>query len=278
MNDEKKRLYWLKLKEDFFDEKYIKIMRKLPDGDALVIVYLKIQLCCLKTQGYLYFDHLCKSFEEELAVMLDEDINKVRLALMTLEKFNLVESVDTDTMYLITMSDNIYSENSTAEKVRKWREKKKRLQCNQNVTEVKPKCNQIETKLKSKCNLDIDIYKDKDIDLDIDKEKEIEDKFDRFDRSDKATLSKNVEKADSVFTKELIRKGYIEGTEYEILEFDNFFQNELWHYPISKIFQCISYVLSRVPTNIDNKFMYMKTSLIEYLNQPEDKYKGTWLE
>ena len=118
MLEQNKRLYWLKLKEDFFDEKYIKIMRKLPEGDSLVIVYLKIQLRCLKTDGYLYFDHLCNSFEEELSVVLDEDINMVRLALATLERFNLIEFVDTDTMYLITMSDRIGSETSVSERVR----------------------------------------------------------------------------------------------------------------------------------------------------------------
>ena len=102
MQEQNKRLYWLKLKEDFFDEKYIKIMRNLPEGNSLVVVYLKIQLQCLKTNGYLYFDHLCNTFEEELAVALNENPAIVKLTLTTLEKFNLVEFVDTDTMYLIT--------------------------------------------------------------------------------------------------------------------------------------------------------------------------------
>lgn len=267
MLEQNKRLYWLKLKEDFFDEKYIKIMRKLPEGDSLVIVYLKIQLRCLKTDGYLYFDHLCNSFEEELSVVLDEDINMVRLALATLERFNLIEFIDTDTMYLITMSDRIGSETSVAERVRKWRKNKQLLQCNDTVTQVKHLGN---------TDIDIDIEKDIELDIELekDKEKEIEDKFDRFDKAD---YSENIKKCSSIFTKELIRKRYIEGTEYEIEEFDKFFDSEFRYQPVVTVFKCINYVLSRLPTNIDNKFMYMKTSLLNYMNQ-EDKYKGTWLD
>lgn len=50
-----KRYYWLKLKEDFFDEKYIKALRKLPQGDSQVIVYLKMQLKSLKTEGIINY-------------------------------------------------------------------------------------------------------------------------------------------------------------------------------------------------------------------------------
>ena len=40
---DKKRYYWLKLKDTFFEEKTTKFLSKLPDGDKLVITYLKMQ-------------------------------------------------------------------------------------------------------------------------------------------------------------------------------------------------------------------------------------------
>lgn len=47
-----KRYFWLKLKEDFFDEKYIKALKRLPQGDSLIIVYLKCNFIALKQRVF----------------------------------------------------------------------------------------------------------------------------------------------------------------------------------------------------------------------------------
>ena len=129
-----KKYYWLKLKEDFFDEKYIKALRKLPDGDALTIVYLKMQLKSLKTEGIIQYDHILPSAEEELALVLDEDVNIVRLTLSAIINMGLVEQWENDTLYMVAMQNLIGSETAVAERVRKHREKQKKLQCNTEVT------------------------------------------------------------------------------------------------------------------------------------------------
>lgn len=51
MNAPEKKYFWLKLKENFFDDKQIRFLRTLPDGDKIVITYLKMQLKSLKTAG-----------------------------------------------------------------------------------------------------------------------------------------------------------------------------------------------------------------------------------
>ena len=71
-----RRFFWLKLKEDFFDEKQVKYLRKLPDGDKLTIVYLKMLLKSIRTEGVLKYDQILPSCEAELAMILDEDENK----------------------------------------------------------------------------------------------------------------------------------------------------------------------------------------------------------
>ena len=133
MKDNKK-YYWLKLKEDFFEEKYIKALRKLPDGDALTIVYLKMQLKSLKTEGIIQYDRILPSAEEELALVLDEDVNIVRLTLSAIVNMGLVEQWENDTLYMVAMQNLIGSETAVAERVRKHREKQKLLQCNTKVT------------------------------------------------------------------------------------------------------------------------------------------------
>ena len=133
MSDNKK-YYWFKLKEDFFDDKYIKALRKLPDGDALCIIYQKMQLKSLKTEGFIKYDKILPSAEEELALILDEDLNKVKLTLHALLSMGLVEKWENDTFYMVAMQNLIGSETAVAERVRKHREKQKMLQCNTQVT------------------------------------------------------------------------------------------------------------------------------------------------
>lgn len=144
---EDRKYYWLKLKEDFFDEKQIKYLRKLPDGDKLVIVYLKMQLKSLRTEGFIKYDKILPSNEEELAMILDEDINIVKLTIGALIQTKVIEQLDDGSFYMIAMQNLIGKEGQSAERVRQFRERQKvlALQCNEPVT---------------KCNTEIEIEKD----------------------------------------------------------------------------------------------------------------------
>ena len=156
-----RKYYWLKLREDFFEEKQIKYLRKLPDGDKLAIAYLKMQLKSLRTEGYIKYDRIMPSNEEELAMILDEDVNIVKLLISALERVGAVEVLDDGSFYLIAMQDLIGKEGQSADRVRKFREKQKQLalQCNTDVT---------------KCNVEIEIEKEIEIDIEKDKEKDKE--------------------------------------------------------------------------------------------------------
>lgn len=68
-----KKYYWLRLKDDWFNSKVIKKLRKIAGGDTYTIIYLKMQLLSLKNEGKLYYEGVEDSFEEELALDLDED-------------------------------------------------------------------------------------------------------------------------------------------------------------------------------------------------------------
>ena len=159
-----KRYYWLKLKDTFFEEKTTKFLRKLPDGDKLVITYLKMQLKSLKANGIIKYDRLMPSCEEELSLILDEDINIVKFTIRALLQSNAIEILDDNSIYMIAVQELIGKESGSAERVRRFRENKKvALHCNTNV---------------QKCNTEIDIEKDIDIDIerdiDIDIERDIE--------------------------------------------------------------------------------------------------------
>ena len=122
-----KKYYWLKLKEGFFEEKQIKYLRKLPDGDKLVIAYLKMQLKSLKTEGFIKYDKILPSNIEELAMVLDEDTNIINLMIGALQKVNAIEILDDGSFYMIAMQELIGKESESAERVRRFREKEKQL-------------------------------------------------------------------------------------------------------------------------------------------------------
>ena len=44
-----KRYYWLKLHENFFRQAVIRFLRKMPEGDSIVIIYLELLLMSIKT-------------------------------------------------------------------------------------------------------------------------------------------------------------------------------------------------------------------------------------
>lgn len=67
---EKKRYFWLKLKEDFFEQKEIKKLRRQEGGDTSVLIYLKMQLHSLKDEGKVFFRDLKKTFAKKLHLNL----------------------------------------------------------------------------------------------------------------------------------------------------------------------------------------------------------------
>ena len=136
-----KRYYWLKLQSDFFDSKRIKKLRQMAGGDTYTIIYLKMQLLAIKTDGILTYTGLEDNFADELALDLDENPDDVRMTLAFLLRCGLAETSD-DVNYLIPYAAiNTGSEGVGAERVRKFREKQKALQGNADVTQVKRLCN-----------------------------------------------------------------------------------------------------------------------------------------
>ena len=146
-----KKYYWLKLKNDFFTDKRIKKLRTIAGGDTYTIIYLKMQLLSLKDDGYLYFDNVEDTFEEEIALEIDENVEDVKVTINFLMRNGLLEQKEVDEYELIETRQCIGSETASTIRSRKSREKKKMLQCNTNAT---------------KCNIEIE--KEKDIEIDKD--------------------------------------------------------------------------------------------------------------
>lgn len=118
-----KRYYWLKLQDGFFSSKRIKKLRKMAGGDTFTIIYLKMQLLAMKTDGYLRWSGLEDDFASELALDLDEDPDNVKLTLAYLINCGLVETSDNITFFLPWAVENTGSETSAAKRMRDMRER-----------------------------------------------------------------------------------------------------------------------------------------------------------
>lgn len=154
---EPKRYFWLKLHKDFFQRKEIKRLRKIAGGDTYTIIYLKMLLRSIMSDGKLYFDGLEDDFASELALDLDEKEENVQITIQYLLKSGLLEMCSDEEYYLPDTKDSTGCETAVASRVRKHRERKKALQCNAGVTQVKRLCNG-------------EIEKELEIDKEIDKE------------------------------------------------------------------------------------------------------------
>lgn len=120
-----KRFYWLKLKEDYFSSPKIKKLRKIAGGDTFTIIYLKMQLLSVKNEGFIEYENIEPTFEEELALKLDEDLDNVGVTLNYLKSMSLIEESDTNKFFLVEASNQIGSEGQSAERKRRFDEKKK---------------------------------------------------------------------------------------------------------------------------------------------------------
>lgn len=154
-----RKYYWLKLKNDFFSSKEMKLLRKIAGGDTYTIIYLKLQLLSLKNEGRLFFDGIVDTFAEELAIEIDEDVDNVKATILFLTKCGLAEMTSDTELLLTSVPSLVGSESAVTERVRKHREQQKVLQCNADVTQVKQKCNtEIEIEIEKDIEKDIDIY------------------------------------------------------------------------------------------------------------------------
>ena len=173
---EPKRYFWLKLHKDFFQRKEIKRLRKIAGGDTYTIIYLKMLLRSIMSEGKLYFDGLEENFSSELALDLDESEENVQITVTYLLNSGLLEMRSEDEYYLPDTKNSTGCETAVAARVRRHRDKKKALQCNADVTQVKHLCNgEIEKELNTELYKEIE-HRDRDITISTTRDKEEEEK------------------------------------------------------------------------------------------------------
>ncbi len=163
-----KQYYWLQLKEDFFRQKEIKLLRKIAGGDTYTIIYLKMMLMSLKDEGKILYEGVGSNLAEEIALEIDEDVENVQITINYLMSKNLLVTSSEYEGFLSDVPNLIGSESDSARRVRKHRQIKKdeekKLQCNaktlQSNTEVTNGNTEIEIDIEIEKEIDIEQEKD----------------------------------------------------------------------------------------------------------------------
>lgn len=184
-----KKFFWIKLKQDFFNDPYIKLLRRMAGGDTYTIIYLEMLVKSASTGGMLYFQGAGQDIAEELSLILDENVEDVRALLAYLEAKKLITHPEIkEDVFLVASADLTGSETDSAIRVRKFRERQqvKALQSNTYVTNGNDK---LEIDKETETDLDIDKELDIKTDLETDKQK-LENKQSSVVTNSKALLLK----------------------------------------------------------------------------------------
>lgn len=160
-----KRYYWIQLTQDFFNSKEMKLLRKIAGGDTHTIIYLKMMLLSLEDNGRIYFDSVGDNLAEELSLVIDENVEDIKITLMFLEAKGLMSRNNEREYFLEQVPEMVGSETASARRVRKHREKQVALQSNSDVTSRNGDI-EIEKEQEKKKEKEKESEKDKDINID----------------------------------------------------------------------------------------------------------------
>lgn len=154
MANTEKKYYWLKLKEDFFEDDTIEWIEEQPGGEKYSLFYLKLCLKSLKTNGILIRnvgEMLIPYDIKKLAEITKTDIDTARVAMDIFKNIGLVQILESGAIYMVQLEKMVGSESKWAEKKRLQRSRKKDAlpppeESEDNVLDVSSKCpGEIET-------------------------------------------------------------------------------------------------------------------------------------
>ena len=173
-----KKYYWLKLPKGFFDMKEVRYLRLKEYGEIYVIIYLKLLLMSLETDGQITFEHYSDTPEEEIAFAIDEEVEHVKAVLDFLISKNHI-TVSNDVYCIEKLAEMVGKEGRTASIMRNARAKEKQNDSNK-IQDVTENCHDVTDKNNNvtdcvtllhreeeeKSREDKEIDKDKEIDID----------------------------------------------------------------------------------------------------------------
>lgn len=133
---------WVKIVTDIFDNRKIKQIEALPDGDTIIVIWFKI-LCLAGTindNGNIYITQEIPYTDETLATQFNRPLKTIQLALHTFQSFGMIEIIDDilkvsnwETYQNVAGMEKIREQ--TRKRVARYRENQRLAECNVTVTQ-----------------------------------------------------------------------------------------------------------------------------------------------
>lgn len=136
---EKKRYYWIKLKENFFDLETIDWLMSQKNGCEYIVLYQKLCLLTANKNGRLAIkigEMIIPYDVNKIARDTKFDIDTVIVAMELFKKVGLIYEQEDGVLRIPYVDELVGSETSSAQRVREHRQRKA-LQCNNDVTQEK---------------------------------------------------------------------------------------------------------------------------------------------
>ena len=134
-----KRYYWIKLKTNFFNQETIDFLLSQKNGCEYIVLY---QMLCLNTANN-NGEMSSKIGEMIVPYNIDKivrdtkyfDFDTVTVALELFKKLGLIYEEEDKILKITNFDEMVGRETMSAKRVREYRERKKALQCNNDVTQ-----------------------------------------------------------------------------------------------------------------------------------------------
>ena len=115
---DKRKYYYLKLKESYFDDDAIVLLESMPDGILYSNILLKLYLKSLKNGGKLQLDEHIPYTAQMIATLTRQQIGTVERALEIFRQLGLVEQLDSGAFYMTDIELMIGQSSTEAERKR----------------------------------------------------------------------------------------------------------------------------------------------------------------
>jgi len=118
-----KKYFWLKLKENFFNEDDMKIIHNQDNGAEYIIFWQKLLLKAITQNevGILRFKENIPYTPDLLATVTNTNIDHVRAALKIFAELNMIEIKENGDIWVDGINELVGSETGSAERVRRLR-------------------------------------------------------------------------------------------------------------------------------------------------------------
>lgn len=121
---ENKKYYFLKLKEDFFDQREIVVLEGSKDGTLYVNILLKLYLKSLQHNGKLLLNEKTPLSAEMIALLTRHEVGTVERAMRAFMQLGLVVVQEDDTYYMPEIEQMTGKGSSDAERKARYRRQK----------------------------------------------------------------------------------------------------------------------------------------------------------